>query len=175
MVLYGKIANEIAKKIGEENDYRVIEARRNLQKGIFIPESVQTLHGMRGLEEKIGCYKSYIYAERLLEYVCRNKTALGSPEIERMFYLMVAYTYADINRGELISRLKTYYKKAVWDMANDAGEKIEKDMMGFKEIFNIRFDDVGQHDIYDWFDNLCHLLIIVRKMCVCIVEEYEGV
>ena len=88
---------------------------------------------------------------------------------------MIAYTYADINRGELISRLKTYYKTAVWNMAGDAGEKIEKDMSGFKDIFNIRFDDVGQHDIYDWFDNLCHLLIIVRKMCDCIVTEYEGV
>ena len=174
MVLYGRLVNEMAKKISED-DYQMIEARRNLQKGIFIPESVKTLHNMKGLEEKIGCYNSYVYAESLLEYVCKNKTALGSPEIERMFYLMVGYTYADIHRGELISRLKTYYKKAVWDMANDAGEKIKKDMMGFKEIFNIRFDDVGQHDIYDWFDNLCHLLIIVRKMCVCIVEEYEGV
>ena len=175
MELYGKIAREMARKIAEENDYRMIEARRNLQKGIFIPESVQTIHHMKGLEEKIGCYSSYVYAERLLEYVCKNKTALGVHVIELMFYTMIAYTYADIDRGEMISRLKTYYKKAVWDMANDVGEKIEKDMTGFKEIFNIRFDDVGQHDIYDWFDNLCHLLIIVRKMCVCIVEEYEGV
>lgn len=174
MVLYGRLVNEMAKKISEE-DYKMIEARRNLQKGIFIPESVKTLHNMKGLEEKIGCYDSYVYAERLLEYICKNKTAIASHEIELMFYTMIAYTYADINRGELISRLKTYYKTAVWNMAGDAGEKIEKDMTGFKDIFNIRFDDVGQHDIYDWFDNLCHLLIIVRKMCDCIVTEYEEV
>ena len=105
----------MAKKISED-EYQMIEARRNLQKGIFIPESMKTLHHMKGLEEKIGCYNSYVYAERLLEYVCKNKTALGAHEIELMFYTMVAYTYADINRGELISRLKTYYKKAVWDM-----------------------------------------------------------
>ena len=78
----------------------------------------------------------------------KNKTAIASHEIELMFYTMIAYTYADINRGELISRLKTYYKTAVWNMAGDAGEKIEKDMTGFKDIFNIRFDDVGQHDYY---------------------------
>ena len=158
-----------------DKEYRLLEARRNLRKNIFVSESVKTLHGIDKLENLKGRFSSYTYAERLLDYICENKTCLGYLEIERMFYLMVAYSYADIRRDELISRVRCLYWMAVCDIAGDAGEKIEKDMTAFRDIFSVSYDDVGQHDIYDWFDNLCHLLIIVRKMCDCIVNEYEGV
>ena len=79
-VLYGRMVRDMTKKISEE-DYEMIVARRNLQKGIFIPESVKTLHHMKGLKEKIGCYDSYVYAERLYNsdqtYLAYDSCVLG--------------------------------------------------------------------------------------------------